>query len=271
MYLYLISAILLCIVGKVIYDSTRLRLEEHDLTQPISPKTQKPLNILFFSDLHYRYLWIRQKDIVRKLKDRPVDLIIFGGDLGYKDAEDAFQWLKDLHKTLAKMWDKPDLAPILGVWGNHDIKIPRSLSQDERYQFIENEMHAFTHEGTTWTVLGLSDLRTNRQGINELLAANISISDPEHSILIAHNPDTFLLDLPKTRIALAGHYHGGQICLPFHLEFKLLRPNDQLAKEGIIEGLQKVNGHELLISPGIGNTFVPIRFFSQSTIHLIKL
>lgn len=268
MYLYLILAVGVTLLAKVFYDSTRLRIEELDLS---SPETGAPLRILFFSDLHYRYLWIPQRDILQRLKDKPVDLVIFGGDLGYKSAEQAFQWLTDFHESLTELWNMPDLPPILGVWGNHDSRIVRSLGQTKAFRFIENELFKFDHHGIPWTLLGLGDLKTGRAGIEEMLSQEITLEDPEHSILLAHNPDTFLLDVPTTRIALAGHYHGGQIRLPYHLEFKLLRPGDELAKLGLIEGLQKLDGQDILISPGIGNTFVPFRFFSHSTIHLIKL
>lgn len=268
MLLYLILALILCIVAKTLYDTIRLRLEEHDLSHP---NTQKPLRILFFSDLHYRYLWIKQREIIRQIKDKPVDLVIFGGDLGYREAEQAFQWMKDFHTKLIEVWDKPELPPIVGVWGNHDVNIPRSMGQSKSFHFFENETYTFEHEGVSWTILGLGDLRTGRRGINTLMETGVSMEDPEHSILLAHNPDTFKLDLPKARLGLAGHYHGGQIRLPFHLEFKILRPGDLFAKEGIIEGMQTVNDQDILISPGVGNTFVPFRFFSHSTIHIIKL
>ena len=268
MYLYLILTIVLTLAGKILYDSTSLRTKEHDFTRT---DTQKPLTILFFSDLHYRYFWIRKKVLLNRLKDRPADLVIFGGDLGYKDADEAFRWLTDLHEDLKELWDKPDLPPILGVWGNHDARIPRSQGRSSAYYFIENETFDLQHAGITWTILGLGDLKTGRSKINEFLSGDVAFDDPEHSILLAHNPDTFLLDVPRARLALAGHYHGGQIRLPFHLEFKLLRPSDKLAKDGVIEGFHILDGQDTLISPGIGNTFLPFRFFSQATIHYIKL
>jgi predicted MPP superfamily phosphohydrolase len=58
---------------------------------------------------------------------------------------------------------------------------------------------------------------------------------------------------------LAGHTHGGQICLPYpggKLRFGNLRPP-------YAEGVFELPGTTLVVSRGVGTTFVPLRFFAR--------
>jgi predicted MPP superfamily phosphohydrolase len=58
---------------------------------------------------------------------------------------------------------------------------------------------------------------------------------------------------------LAGHLHGGQICIPYgRSKLMLSHPRGTYA-----EGLYRRPGGVLHVSPGLGTTFVPFRFFAR--------
>jgi predicted MPP superfamily phosphohydrolase len=58
---------------------------------------------------------------------------------------------------------------------------------------------------------------------------------------------------------LAGHFHAGQIVVP------LPRRRLRLAhlRTGDVEGLYRYGDAVLHVSPGLGTTFVPFRFFAR--------
>ena len=262
--------IIVVLIYKVLYDSSKLDLKYHKIPSKDSSQVHPPLHILYFSDLHWRDLWISQKQILDVLDSRPIDLVLFGGDLDHRYPQKALHWLATFHEALCQQ-SQQDLPPILGVWGNHDGDIPRTWGQSSAYRFLENERVDLTIHGRNWTILGLADLETSTPDLKKTIGAKPIQED--QSILLAHNPDVLLnIDTPKPlRLALFGHYHDGQIALPGHLEFRLLRRKDKLASEGYISGFYTRKGQDFIISHGIGNTFLPFRFRSHAAIDYIVL
>ena len=87
-------------------------------------------------------------------------------------------------------------------------------------------------------------------------------------ILLCHYPDM----LPRLRsgwahLVLAGHLHGGQICVPW--------PGGRVGlahpRSGPITALEACNGTVMHVSPGLGTTFVPFRLFAQPEVTLLRL
>jgi uncharacterized protein len=65
-------------------------------------------------------------------------------------------------------------------------------------------------------------------------------------------PDTF-------HLVLSGHMHAGQIVVPFpggKLRLAHLRARD-------VEGVYRHGSTALHVSPGLGTTFVPFRYFAR--------
>ena len=90
-------------------------------------------------------------------------------------------------------------------------------------------------------------------------------------IILTHNPD-MVLNLNKNNapeILLAGHTHGGQMRVPFNIEFALLK-KDILPKKKIFYGLQEYNDIRMYITSGIGCSALPFRFRSVAEIAVIQ-
>jgi predicted MPP superfamily phosphohydrolase len=81
-------------------------------------------------------------------------------------------------------------------------------------------------------------------------------------LAISHNPD-IVLHIPEDSVDLliAGHFHGGQMWMPFKLEYLLLR-KDKVSRMGHIKGFSVIRRNRIYISRGLGTVLFPLRFFS---------
>ena len=60
-------------------------------------------------------------------------------------------------------------------------------------------------------------------------------------------------------LVLAGHMHDGQICVPYPGgKLRLAHPSARYTN-----GLYRRGGSVMHVSPGLGTTFVPLRFFAR--------
>ena len=87
-------------------------------------------------------------------------------------------------------------------------------------------------------------------------------------ILLSHFPDV-VDDLPPgtCSLVLAGHLHGGQICLP--------RPGGRLrlshTRWRYLDGIHRVGDTTLVVSRGTGTTLVPFRLLARPEASLLRL
>jgi predicted MPP superfamily phosphohydrolase len=83
-------------------------------------------------------------------------------------------------------------------------------------------------------------------------------------VLLSHYPR---LNAAGYHLVLAGHMHAGQIVLPFpggKIRFAHLRAK-------LPEGLYRRGGVVLHVSPGLGTTFLPLRFFARPEVTELVL
>ena len=92
-------------------------------------------------------------------------------------------------------------------------------------------------------------------------------------ILLVHDPDAILHLEPEERpdYMLSGHLHGGQMKLPFKIEFTVLRRSDKLPRIGAVQGLYDMNGTSAFISRGLGCGTLPFRFLSLPEATVVEI
>jgi len=83
-------------------------------------------------------------------------------------------------------------------------------------------------------------------------------------ILLSHYPR---LRTPGYQLVLAGHMHAGQIVVPYP------RGKIRLAhlRASLAQGVYRSGGVTLHVSPGLGTTFVPFRFFARPEVTELVL
>lgn len=156
------------------------------------------------------------------------------------------------------------LGPAYGVLGNHDRADSRDpLSQ--KFELAElGETDLLSDESR---LLELRGQRIQIVGVDPA-SYSLGVARPERHvdasaalrILLCHFPGIArALEQGAYDLVLAGHVHGGQIVLPYPGgRFLFAHP---LAGEH--RGIYRQLGTTLHVSPGVGTTFVPFRFFSR--------
>jgi predicted MPP superfamily phosphohydrolase len=231
-----------------------VRLRVLELPVPDLPPDLDGLRIAHLSDFHLGAP-SRGLHAVRKAVDwvaaRQPDLVCITGDLVSRTSGQA-----ELDRLLAKL---PHPYVVLG---NHDF----AISRDPFSQPVE--LVDVTHG----TLLSDSTVELDIRGHSVELAGvdprtwltrqqvELADSQAELRILLCHFPAALYRVKPgRFHFALAGHLHGGQIVLPYGFGRLLLAHPSVRHAQGLL-----VRGGTLThVSPGLGTTFVPLRFFAR--------
>ncbi len=229
------------------------------------------LKIIQLSDIHIKRFKVSVNKIKKAIAAEKPDMLILTGDyIEYpNDTNRFFNFIESLHIN----------CPIYACFGNHDYKAflhdtkgmeaYKAKLTEIGFTILHNKTVCFEKNKIKYNITGIEDLKYGNWNIKEALST--ICPDAHKTIAFTHNPDAALY-IPDKAVdcLLAGHFHGGQVWLPFNLEFLLLR-KEKLCRSGIKRGLHDINGFKLYISRGIGNVAMPIRFMSRPEITVIEI
>ncbi len=156
------------------------------------------------------------------------------------------------------------------VLGNHDF----ALSRDPFSQPVELvRLERGTLLSDSAVELPLRGLRVELAGVDprtwlKRRPLGLPGSDADLRILLCHFPRSLDVVPPgRFQLILAGHLHGGQIVLPYGFGKLQLAHVRAPYREGVFER----NGTVMHVSPGLGTTFVPFRFFARPEVTELVL
>ena len=231
------------------------------------------LKVIHLSDIHINYLKVSPKKVYKIICKENPDIIIMTGDyiVTHRHIPKFISFVNEIKSNF----------PIYCCLGNHDYEaFKKSNDIDGLHNFIKqiqdlgiillhNDSVIFEKNQKKYNLIGIGDIRYKKHDLAKAFCK--CTEDSYKNIAFTHNPD-LILELPKGKIdyLLCGHFHGGQIWLPFQLEFKLLR-NEKLCKMGVSKGLHNINGINLYINRGLGNVFFPLRFLSRPEITIFNI
>ena len=90
-----------------------------------------------------------------------------------------------------------------------------------------------------------------------------------YTVLLSHRPELFEVYVEGgIDLVLSGHAHGGQFRLPF--VGGLVAPNQGLFPK-YDAGLYVDNNTNMIVSRGIGNSIIPLRFNNRPEVILVEL
>jgi predicted MPP superfamily phosphohydrolase len=188
------------------------------------------------------------------VEERRPDLVLITGDLVSRPRGEL-----PLRRVLQR------LGPSYVVLGNHDVEHSRDpfsraaeLTKLEPAQLLVDESAIVEVRGVRVQIVGV-DPRAYRQ--RRSVPWRYVDESAELRILLCHFPYVFdMLPPAAFDLVLAGHMHNGQISLPLgrSRRFRFAHPNVRYAT-GVYTG----RAGTMHVSPGLGTTFVPFRFFAR--------
>ncbi|MEU8268236.1 metallophosphoesterase [Sphaerisporangium sp. NPDC049002] len=263
------------------------RLRRFDV--PVLAPGQRPVRILQISDLHLTPGRTRLINWVRSLEALDPDLVVNTGDtLAHPDAVGAY-----LHAV------EPLLSrPGLFVYGSNDLYAPRPKnparylwrsSKSDRRQHIPNLPWDELGAGMTaagWLdmnnttarvkvgdldvfVGGIHDSHINRDRYDHI--AGPAPADADLRLGVMHSPEPSNMSRfagDGYQLLLAGHTHGGQLCVPF---YGALVTNCGIDRARV-KGLHRHESAWLHVSAGLGTSpYAPARFACPPEATLLTL
>lgn len=228
------------------------------------PQQLDGLRVAVISDIHVGGSFItdeKLRTIIERTNQRQPELIVILGDYmtNARIPPAAFgAILKDFSAPLGTY----------SVLGNHDWwyggeRVRRGL-EDNGIKVLENEVLQLNARGTSFWLVGLADLWTRQQRVEDTVA---KVPEGQPLIALTHNPDIFPRLPQRVPLLLAGHTHGGQVRFPLiGTVVESSRYGDRYVKGHVVE-----NNHHLFVTTGIGTSIVPVRFGVTPEIVLLTL
>lgn len=258
-----------CILLYPLYQAGQLDLKEETYQSALLPAPFSGLRIVYLSDIHFGpyFKEERVRALVERVNALEPDLILLGGDYG-EDAEGAIAFF-ELHPGFkAKQL-------VAAVAGNHD----RTLPHDSFQRLIDamradgvtpliNDAILLKKDGAT---LALASTDDYYNGFPKLEQVSALCADADFAIFLPHSPDilpeTFQMDNgPFYQLALCGHTHGGQVALFGHSLKSSSRYGDRYRS-----GWYHEMGTDILVSNGVGTSWLPVRLGARPQFHLLTL
>lgn len=252
-----------------VIEPSLLLLREHRVASRWWPAGQAPLRIGVLSDLHAAWpsMTIARVDgiVSRLLAARP-DVVLLPGD--FVSTHTHFVRPLAIEPVAAVLARLARAVPTLAVLGNHDWyyggeRVAAALAESG-IAVLRNEARRLNLGGGHVWIAGLDDGWTRRADLGRTLRA---VDGSAPLVLLSHVPDPFLCLPPEVALTVAGHTHGGQVCLP---GFGPLRTVSSVPRR-LAHGLSEVGGQHLYVSGGVGTTALPVRFARPPEIALLTL
>lgn len=243
-------------LGWALFEAQWLELREVDVLIEGLPEELDGLTILHLSDFHLGTVSLNGRVLeqaVRWAEHDSIDLVLLTGDLLSRTRAEM-----RLRRALARLRARYGVYSVLG---NHDVDAARRALGSG---LLEN----------TSVTLEIAGRRVQLAGGDpdpDWKARDLArLADPSADlrILVFHYPDVTQWLPPRSYdLIVAGHLHGGQICLP--------TPRGKLRLEHLRadhwEGLHETPAGMLHVSRGIGTSFVPFRFLARPEATKLRL
>lgn len=237
------------------------------------PRWERPLRVAFLSDFHagsHTGDVARLEAIVAEAADCRPDIALYGGDFvnmmpfggGRIPPAVIARILGGLQAPLGR----------IAVVGNHDRnygteEVSAALCA-EGITVLDDASCSIAFAGADITVTGIPDARIGRPAAHAALAA-LPMDAP--SLVLAHDPYWFG-HLPKSphpgpHLMLAGHTHGGQICLPVIGPLR----NASHAPMRWTYGRIEEDGRQMYVTSGLGCSGIPLRLNMPPEFAMIEI
>lgn len=220
--------------------------------------------IVQISDLHNVKFGKNNQKLVDRIRECEPDMIVLTGDLvdsNHTNVDRAVQFVDEIVK----------ICPVYYVTGNHEYWLEKS-EYDELMDglvsagvvILDNQVVEISRGDAKFRLVGLDD-KSLADGTLEALLSD----EKELTVVLAHEPQYFARYAGTgVDLVLSGHAHGGQFRLPF--VGGIVAPDQGFLPE-YTAGEYYMNGTEMIVSRGLGNSVIPVRLFNYPEIVCVEL
>ena len=256
------------------WSNVALKVDEYEITNGQIPEAFSGFRIVQISDLHNAEFGEGNEGLLSLLAQTAPDIIVITGDLidsRHTDVEIALDFCESAI----------EFAPVYYVTGNHEARIPEYEELkigliDAGVIVLENEKMELTREGERITLIGLRDpsfqteyLFGDEASVTQYALGELQNASDGFTILLSHRPESFDIYVDAgVDLVFSGHAHGGQFRLPFI--GGLVAPNQGFFPE-YDAGLFSKENTTMIVSRGVGNSIIPIRFNNRPEIIVAVL
>lgn len=235
--------------------SKHVEIAERDLALPNWDTDGFRLGVITDLHLDSSEATARGEASIRRLMDRKPDTMVLVGDFLTSAAP---QNLENVKRTLAALNDYS--IPSFGVLGNHDywagyFPLVLGAITGSAMRLLRNE----TVEVDGVRICGVDDALMKKHR-PDLVRGN------QNTVVMLHEPD-FVEDLePGPSLLVAGHSHGGQICMPGGIALHTPR-----GARKFTSGYYPDNPIPVYVSRGVGTTGPNWRLFCPPEATILTL
>jgi uncharacterized protein len=242
-------------------NAAKVEVRHNRIDSPHLPESFDGFTILQLSDLHVDMSEAAMDRVIALLKGVDYDLCVLTGDYRGKTYGPYAATLAGMAKVRAAL-----NGTVYGVLGNHDTICMVPGLEEMGIRVLLNEADVIEREGTRIHLAGVDDPHFYQMDNIEKAAADIP--DDAFSILVSHTPEIYRQAAHADfNLLLAGHTHGGQICLPGGIPITL----DSVLPRSMGAGPWKYHDMIGYTSVGAGVSIVPVRFNCPPEITLHHL
>ena len=266
--------VILCIGIWTLWGNTALEVNEYEIVSDRIPEAFSGFRIAQVSDLHNAEFGEGNEKLIELLSQTDPDMIVITGDLidsRHTDIEIALEFARQAIK----------LAPVYYVSGNHEARVHEYEDlkmglAEAGVIVLEDQKVQITREGESITLMGIDDpsfqedyLFGDAVSVTSSALSELQNESDRYTVLLAHRPELFETYVDAgVDLVFSGHAHGGQFRLPF--VGGLVAPNQGFFPE-YDAGLFSEGSTTMIVSRGVGNSIIPIRFNNRPEIVVAEL
>lgn len=266
--------VILCLGIWTLWGNTALEVNEYEIVSDRIPEAFSGFRIAQVSDLHNAEFGEGNEKLIELLSQTDPDMIVITGDLidsRHTDIEIALEFARQAIK----------LAPVYYVSGNHEARVHEYEDlkmglAEAGVIVLEDQKVQITREGESIIIMGIDDpsfqedyLFGDAASVTSSALSELQNESDRYTVLLAHRPELFETYVEAgVDLVFSGHAHGGQFRLPF--VGGLVAPNQGFFPE-YDAGLFSEGSTTMIVSRGVGNSIIPIRFNNRPEIVLVDL
>ena len=272
--LSLSALILIVLTAWTLWSNTALEVNEYEIMSDRIPQGFDGFRIAQVSDLHNTQFGENNSKLIELLAQTEPDMIVITGDL-----IDSRQ--TDIEIALEFAQQATQIAPVYYVSGNHEARLGeyddlKTGLAEAGVVILENQKVPITRGRDSITLLGIDDpsfrenyLFGDAASVTASALSEFQNESGSYMVLLAHRPELFETYVDAgVDLVFSGHAHGGQFRLPFI--GGLVAPNQGFFPR-YDAGLFSEGDTTMIVSRGLGNSIIPVRFNNRPEIVLVTL